>query len=158
MSQRGRSNTHNITASHFVSALSPVLWGLANSVEIYSVRLSQDTLLACWRALEREGVSYWVLWPVTNLLDSGCWTISSSKSASSVRLKAAAVTAIIKLVLGGGGVSCGDEMQNLPFGPELAYVSGRIRSIGTPKSTSVRSSCLWLRSKLVGLYWINLHA
>ncbi len=31
-----------------------------------------------------------------------------------------------------------------------------MRSIGTPKSTSVSSSCLWLRSKLVGLYWINL--
>lgn len=44
-----------------------------------------------------------------------------------------------------------------PLGSWLEYVSGRMRSMGTPRSTSVSSSCLWLRSKLVGLYWMNLY-
>ena len=40
--------------THLVSAPSPEEWGLAYSVEMYSVLLSQDTFLACCLAL-REG-------------------------------------------------------------------------------------------------------
>ena len=40
----------------------------------------------------------------------------------------------------------------------IAYVSGSMRSIGTPRSMSVKSSCLLFRSNDVGLYSTNLTA
>ena len=43
-------NVYNVKP-HFVSAPSPETCGLANSVEMYSVLRSQETLLACCLAL-----------------------------------------------------------------------------------------------------------
>ena len=39
-----------------------------------------------------------------------------------------------------------------PEGSLFSYVSGRTRSMGIPRSTSVSSSWLWFLSRLVGLY------
>lgn len=39
----------------------------------------------------------------------------------------------------------------------MRYVSGLMRSIVTPRSGSVRRSCLCCFSKEVALYWTNLH-
>ena len=47
----GREGKRERCNSDFVSAPSAEEWGLANSVEMYSVLLSQDTFLACCLAL-----------------------------------------------------------------------------------------------------------
>ena len=66
------------------------MWGLANSVEIYSVLLNQDTFLACCLALDYPCRWYTSCKRDKNkeyLFDSGCCTTSSSKSASSAEFK-----------------------------------------------------------------------
>lgn len=85
----------------------------------------------------------------TDLFDSGCGITSSSSNASSAgsnipkndKEKNNSILLYIYIIEQINNTICIKNSIS-PVSSLLAYVSGRMRSIGTPRSTSVRTSCL----------------
>lgn len=157
------TQTITVVIAYFVSALSFDAWGLEYSVEMYSVLLSQETFLACCRALKyTTRVSNTIVYRIFNLFESDCCASSSSSKASSAwssgPVNIHRMNDFVHML-----TFCTQIKSWLNYKSDytppcswLEYVSGNIRSIGTPKSISVKRSCLWFRSKLVEVYWMYL--